>query len=495
MMLQALVYWCIMEFNSLTFAVFLLVVFAVHWFMLNRRGWTMARNLFLLAVSYVFYGAWDWRFLSLIAFSSAVDFWVGLRMDGLVTKSERKPWLVVSLVVNLGLLAAFKYFDFFLDSAQDLAALFGWDGERLRLNWILPVGISFYTFQTLSYSLDLYHGRMKATRDPVAFFAFVAFFPQLVAGPIERARNLLPHFERISAFDSKAVRSGLFLLLWGLFKKVVLADRLALFVNQGYAQPDQVDAHTFLILLVFFPWQLYLDFSAYSDIAIGAARMLGFPLTTNFRQPMFPLGFADFWRRWHITLTRWFRDYLYAPIRKKRAGKWWKGVSVMVVFFATGLWHGATWNFVVWGLVCGLSLVFLEPLLGKLLVRFKGQMWVNTVVICVTVLCMDSSLIWFRSPDISTAIELFGAMGKGWGAWSPLDWGLTQGEYRLAWMGLFLSIAVDIALLRKPDLPERFMSGNGMKRWALSWLLVMGIILAGSYGININDEEFIYFQF
>lgn len=484
-----------MEFNSLTFAGFLLFVFVVHWFILNRRGWIMPRNLFLLAVSYVFYGAWDWRFLSLIAFSSAVDFWVGLRMDGLATQTERKPWLIVSIVVNLGLLAAFKYFDFFLDSAQDLAELIGWNGERMRLNWILPVGISFYTFQTLSYSLDLYHGRMKATRDPVAFFAFVAFFPQLVAGPIERARHLLPHFERMSSFDSKAVRSGLFLLLWGVFKKVVLADRLALFVNQGYAQPDQVDSHTFFILLVFFPWQLYLDFSAYSDIAIGAARMLGFPLTTNFRQPMFAVGFADFWRRWHITLTRWFRDYLYAPLRKKRKGKVWNGFSVMVVFFATGLWHGATWNFVIWGIMCGLAMVFLEPLFAKFSSKFKGQTWVSALIILGTTVFMYSSLVWFRSPDFSTAMKVFAAVGKGWGDWSPADWGLTIGEYWLAWMGLFLSIFVHVALIRRPDLPERFMAGNGLKRWALSWLLVMGIILAGSYGININDEQFIYFQF
>ena len=495
MMLQALVYWCIMEFNSLTFAVFLLVVFAVHWFMLNRRGWTMARNLFLLAVSYVFYGAWDWRFLSLIAFSSAVDFWVGLRMDGLVTKSERKPWLVVSLVVNLGLLAAFKYFDFFLDSAQDLAALFGWDGERLRLNWILPVGISFYTFQTLSYSLDLYHGRMKATRDPVAFFAFVAFFPQLVAGPIERARNLLPHFERTSLFDSKAVRSGLFLLLWGLFKKVVLADRLALFVNQGYAHSSELDSYTFILLCVFFPWQLYLDFSAYSDIAIGSARMLGFPLTTNFRQPMFSVGFSDFWNRWHITLTRWFRDYLYNAIRKVRPAKWWKAMSVMVVFTATGFWHGATWNFIFWGVLCGLALLVIEPWISNLS-RHKPNKWGPRLLgFAITTVYMYGSLIWFRAPDVDTALEVYGSIGKGWGNWAPSDWNLTRGEYVLAWLGIGLAAAVDLVLIRIPALPERFMSGNGMKRWALSWLLVMGIILAGSYGININDEEFIYFQF
>lgn len=483
-----------MTFNSLTFALFMLGVFTLFWGVFNRAKWQGLRNAFLLAVSYWFYGAWDWRFLTLIVFSSAVDYAVGLGLERTEAPAARKRLLVVSLVANLGLLAAFKYFNFFIDSALTMASWFGWDGERLRLDWILPVGISFYTFQTLSYTLDVYRDRMKATHDPIAFFTFVAFFPQLVAGPIERARHLLPQFDKVPAFDSKAVRSGMLLIMWGLFKKVVLADRLALFVNHGYADTAALDGPTAFMVWFFFPWQLYLDFSAYSDIAIGAARMLGFELTTNFRRPMLSVGLTEFWKRWHITLTRWFREYLFLPIRRSREVKGWAAVSVLIVFLATGLWHGASWNFVFWGLWCGLGLLLLEPFMQRIL---KGpSTWIRKgVVFVMSLVYMYSGLVWFRSPDWSTAMELFAAFGRGGADWSPEAWGLTWGEWRLAWITLLGVISYELYIEAKPERLHTFHEGPGLKRWAAAWLLLIGLILMGSYGVNIQDEAFIYFQF
>ena len=483
-----------MIFNSPSFGLFLLAVFLVFWFVLNRRGWVTARNVFLLAVSYLFYGAWDWRFLSLIIVSSLVDFVVGLGIDRAETAKKKRRLLIVSLVVNLGMLAAFKYFGFFIESAQAFAATLGWEGERLRLDWILPVGISFYTFQTLSYTLDIYRGRIKSTTDPIAFFTFVAFFPQLVAGPIERARHLLPQFQDVPAFDSKAVRSGLLLVLWGLFKKVAIADRLALFVNYGYAHTDALDSGTALMIWVFFAWQIYLDFSAYSDIAIGAARMIGFRLTKNFNRPMFPLGLTEFWKRWHITLTRWFREYLYIPIRKNGNRSWWPSFAMFMVFFATGFWHGASWNFIFWGVYCGLGMLFLEPLMIKHVLNGKwpGRQLIMRIYSFVF---MYTGLIWFRAPDWTTAMEVLQAFNRGFSGWEAADWGFAPGELRLAWFSLAFIFCMDHFVDQKPHLETAFYEGPGLKRWAVAWLLFIGLILMGSYGVNIQDESFIYFQF
>ena len=484
----------VMTFNSFSFATFMLVVFLAYWFIFNRKGTNRLRNIFLLAVSYLFYGLWDWRFLLLIALSSLVDYSVGLAIERGESAQQKRRYLIVSLVANLGMLAVFKYFDFFIESAEELVEMLGGTPAGFRLNWILPVGISFYTFQTLSYTLDVYRGRMKAQRDVVAFFAFVAFFPQLVAGPIERARHLLPQFKGTPEFDNRAVRSGLLLVLWGVFKKVVIADRLALFVNAGYAAPEALDGWTALLVWAFFPWQLYLDFSAYSDIAIGSARMLGFKLTKNFNLPMWSAGIGDFWKRWHITLTRWFREYLFVPVRRASRHRAWPVASLMVVFFATGLWHGASWNFVFWGVFCGLGLAFVDPVM----VRFGQKL--NAPVQRVfltggTILFMYSSLVWFRAPNWGDAMEVFRAFGRWEGGWSPTDWGLTNGEFRLAWIFFIVAGGHELVMEWKPEWEASFFAGNGLKRWAVAWLLLMGLILAGSYGLNIQDQAFIYFQF
>jgi len=339
-------------FNSISFAVFLPVVFTLYW-LLKRRG-PRTQNLLIILASYVFYGWWDYRFLSLIVISSAVDYLAGGRISPETRPRWRKCWLAVSLAVNLGVLGFFKYFDFFAQSAQELMMSLGLNPDFPTLRIILPVGISFYTFQTLSYTIDIYRKKTPAIRDPVAFFAFVAFFPQLVAGPIERAKSLLPQFLRARNFDGVAARDGCKQILWGLFKKVVIADRLA-----GVADPVFADYAAYSgadqgIAIFAFAIQIYCDFSGYSDIAIGTARLFGINLMQNFSFPYFSRDIAEFWRRWHISLSTWFRDYVYVPLGGNRKGLAVRARNVMITFLVSGLWHGANWTFVAWGLIHGL---------------------------------------------------------------------------------------------------------------------------------------------
>ena len=325
-----------MLFNSLEFLLFLPTVFAAYWILnlwTNRPRGLQAQNILLLVASYVFYGWWDWRFLSLIAFSTIVDFAVGLQIEKAnarevstdasdsVRSRTAKRWLWVSLAVNLGLLGYFKYANFFIDSWVRAWETVGVTMHHLTLQIVLPVGISFYTFQTLSYSIDMYRRKLKPTSNLIEFAAFVSFFPQLVAGPIERAAALLPQIRRPRQFDFDTAVSGLQLILWGLFKKVVVADTCAVFVNDVFDHHHDYSGPTLILGAVFFAFQIYGDFSGYSDIAIGTARLFGIQLMTNFRTPYFSRDIAEFWRRWHISLSTWFRDYLYIPLGGSRVGK------------------------------------------------------------------------------------------------------------------------------------------------------------------------------
>ena len=332
-----------MIFNSIEFAVFLPIVFALYWLLRGRLRW---QNALVLVASYVFYGWWDWRFLLLIAFTSGCSYLSGLAMnaDG-ATAARRKTALWGNIVVNLGILGLFKYYDFF---AAELATLLGVAGDKFMLHLVLPVGISFYTFQALSYTIDIYKGKLQPTRDAVAFFAYIAFFPQLVAGPIERATNLLPQFQRRREFDYNQAVDGARQILWGLFKKMVVADNCAAFVDEVWAFPH--DPAEQLIAAVLFSFQIYGDFSGYSDIAIGTAKLFGIRLMQNFRTPYFSRDIAEFWRRWHISLTTWFRDYIYIPLGGSRVAKWKVVRNTFVIFLVSGLWHGANWTFIAWGL-------------------------------------------------------------------------------------------------------------------------------------------------
>lgn len=347
-----------MLFNSLEFALFLPAVFALYWFVFRRS--LQGQNVFLLIASYVFYGWWDWRFLSLIVISSLTDYVVGIQLARTRVVSRRKLLLITSLVINLGLLGFFKYFNFFVDSFVDAFSLIGMEFQRRSLNIVLPVGISFYTFQTLSYTIDVYRQKITPTRNIVAFFSFVSFFPQLVAGPIERASTLLPQFEKKRVFNYELAKDGLRQILWGLFKKVVIADTCATYVDQAFGHTSSYPGSFLLLGAIFFAFQIYCDFSGYSDIAIGTARLFGFDLMRNFAYPYFSRDMAEFWRRWHISLTTWFRDYLYIPLGGSRGAKWTTIRNVMIVFVVSGFWHGANWTFIAWGL---LNAIYFLPLL------------------------------------------------------------------------------------------------------------------------------------
>lgn len=347
-----------MLFNTVDFALFLPIVFLLYWFVFAQKlQW---QNLLLVAASYFFYGWWDWRFLSLIFFSSIVDYTIGLQLGKSESKRGRRALLVTSILVNLGFLGFFKYYNFFLENFVEAFEFFGHSLNVRFLHVILPVGISFYTFQTLSYTIDVYRKKLEPTKDPVAFFAFVSFFPQLVAGPIERASNLLPQFFKKRQFDYELASNGMRQILWGLFKKMVIADNCAEYVNMAYANPDAQSGSTLLLGAIFFSFQIYGDFSGYSDIAIGTSRLFGFDLKKNFAFPYFSRDIGEFWRRWHISLTTWFRDYLYIPLGGSRGGTFATLRNVMIIFLVSGFWHGSKWTFILWG---ALNALYFVPLL------------------------------------------------------------------------------------------------------------------------------------
>lgn len=335
-----------MAFNSIKYAFFLLVVFFLYWFVFDRwiaqsKQQLRWQNAFVLVASYIFYGLWSWKFLILIAFTSLCSYLSGQQMS---TGRWRKTALWSNIIINVGILGLFKYYDFF---AAELAGLLGVAGDKFMLHLVLPVGISFYTFQALSYSIDVYKHKIEPTRDIIAFFAYIAFFPQLVAGPIERATNLLPQFQRKRTFDYDTVVDGARQILWGLFMKMVVADNCASYVDKVFAWGGSGSEH--LMAAVFFTFQIYGDFAGYSNIAIGTAKLFGIRLMQNFKTPYFSRDIAEFWRRWHISLTTWFRDYIYIPLGGSRVGKFKVMRNTFIIFLVSGLWHGANWTFLSWG--------------------------------------------------------------------------------------------------------------------------------------------------
>lgn len=344
-----------MLFNSLDFAIFLPIVFILYWFVLGRN--LKLQNFLIVVASYLFYGWWDWRFLSLILFSTLVDYFVGVYMSKWDNPFKRKILLWVSISINLGFLGFFKYYNFFLDNFISAFTFFGQEISASSLNIILPVGISFYTFQTLSYSIDVYKRKLEPTKDFIAFSAFVSFFPQLVAGPIERATHLLPQFYTKRKFEVDKAVDGLRQILWGLFKKVVIADNCAEYANLIFNNSAEQSGSNLVLGALFFTFQIYGDFSGYSDIAIGTSRLFGFDLMRNFNFPYFSRDIAEFWRRWHISLSTWFRDYLYIPLGGSRGGMWMKIRNTFIIFIVSGFWHGANWTFIIWGFLNALYIM------------------------------------------------------------------------------------------------------------------------------------------
>ncbi len=359
-----------MFFNSLEFAFFFPVVFLLYWLVFGK--WIKAQNFFLLLASYFFYGWWDWRFLLLLFTSSFVDFLIGLALGRTPDQGKRKVLLGISVLINLGILGFFKYYNFFVESFVDAFSLLGVNFTTDRLAIILPVGLSFYTFQSMSYSIDIYRRKLPPTRNIITFLTFVSFFPQLVAGPIERATHLLPQITRRRTFEYSAAVDGVRQILWGLFKKVVIADGCAVYVEAVFSDPSSYSGSTLLLAGCLFLIQVYGDFSGYSDIALGCARLLGFRLMQNFAFPFFARDVAEFWRRWNISLTTWFRDYVYIPLGGSKGGVGMKVRNTFIVFVACGFWHGANWTFILWGFVH--AVLFLPLLLRK-----RNRQYLDTV--------------------------------------------------------------------------------------------------------------------
>ncbi|MEQ9062764.1 MAG: MBOAT family O-acyltransferase [Vicingaceae bacterium] len=478
-----------MLFNSLDFAVFLPLVLLLYWFATQRN--LAVQNALVVVSSYVFYGWWDYRFLSLIVFSTVVDFVVGLRLQKQENLKKRRTLLWFSVLVNLGFLGFFKYFNFFVDGFTDAFRFFGQEINSRSLDIVLPVGISFYTFQTLSYTIDVYRRKLEPTRDFIAFSAFVSFFPQLVAGPIERATNLLPQFYRKRRFDPIKATDGLRQILWGLFKKVVVADTCAEYVNLVYNHSVDYNGLTLFLATFFFAFQIYCDFSGYSDIAIGTARLFGFNLMQNFAFPYFSRDIAEFWRRWHISLSTWFRDYLYIPLGGSRTGRMKAVRNIFIIFIVSGFWHGANWTFIAWG---ALNALFFLPVLlrGKnrsnLDTVAEGRRWASlkdVTSMLGTFLLTLLAWIFFRADSMAHAVGILGKV---------LSPSLFEGLQLYANATIIL-IIVFTAIEWTGRHHQYAIEGLGLEqhravRWTFYSALCLAIVIY--HGVQ---QEFIYFQF
>ena len=465
-----------MQFDSYTYALFLPLVFLVYW---GLKGRLRLQNLFLLAASYVFYGWWDWRMLCLIVLTSLTTYGSALLMRGDRSRHDR-CWVAANVVLNLGVLAVFKYLGFLRDSLVDFLGLFGLHPDWPTLHILLPVGISFYTFQAISYTVDVYRGDVKPTRDAVAFCVFIAFFPQLVAGPIERASNLLPQFLRRKVFDYDTAVVGVRQILWGLAKKVIIADSIGYYVDYLLYNPYHFTAASMLWAGVLFVVQIYADFSGYSDIAIGSARLFNIRLRPNFRYPFFSRNMKELWQRWHISLISWFRHYVYFPMGGSRCGQWRTALNVMVLFLLSGLWHGADWTFVIWGVVNGLLVLPFVFLPKRRLSEHAGLRDLPRIV--VTFLLFALSAIAFRAANIAHLGEILDVMLNT--SWLVRP---TFGQpifymvpfFIIEWLG------------RRQEFPLERMPFPAAVRWLIYWLLTVGISICGLD----RDMQFIYFQF
>lgn len=473
-----------MLFNSLEFAIFLPIAFLLYWFIFNRKvRW---QNLFVVVASYIFYGWWDWRFLFLIAFTSFCSWGSGLLIHKYRETPTAKLCHVLNIVLNLAILGVFKYYNFFVSSFSKLFSLGHADG--LLLHIILPVGISFYTFQALSYSIDVYRQKLEPTRDIIQFFAFVSFFPQLVAGPIERATNLLPQFEKPRKFDYSQAVDGMRQILWGLFKKIAVADTCAVYVDQVFGNFQTQNGTTLIIAAILFAIQIYGDFSGYSDIAIGTAKLFGIRLMRNFRNPYFSRDIAEFWRRWHISLTTWFRDYVYIPLGGSRVSKGKIIRNTFIIFLLSGFWHGANWTFIAWGayhailflplILMGKNRKYLNEVAeGKALPSLKetGQM-------LLTFMLATAGWIIFRSDSIAQAWQYFGQIPH---LGTPYTEGLltitllTAGMFVVEWVQRQREHGLDLQMLKSHIL-----------KFSIYYIIIFILFL-----VQKGAESFIYFQF
>lgn len=480
-----------MLFNSFEFLAFLPIVFLLYWFVFRGRQW---QNLLIVVASYLFYGWWNWRFLFLIALTSLFSYGSGLLLEHYEGQRRKQKWVsAANIVLNLGILGVFKYYNFFIENLDVLFRAFGWHLDWFTMNIVLPVGISFYTFQALSYTIDIYQKKLPATHDPVAFFAYISFFPQLVAGPIERATNLIPQFQQQRHFDSAKAVDGMRQMLWGFLKKVVIADNCAAVIDSNWGNYAELPGLTLFLLGVLFTIQIYCDFSGYSDIAIGCARLFAINLMQNFNFPYFSRSIPEFWRRWHISLTTWFRDYIYFPLGGSRCNKWKIIRNVYIVWALSGLWHGANWTFVCWGLFHATLLVIYNLLdintkyknvvaYGRYLPTLKEALQIASTFFLVVI-----GLIIFRSETMTQAVEYLSAMVTNKFFGSIPQNGITYLCYGIA-------LLVVEWLQRDKQHALQFTNIKPFNyrpvRWGIYYLILIVItIYAGS------SQTFIYFQF
>jgi alginate O-acetyltransferase complex protein AlgI len=487
-----------MLFNSVEYAIFLPLVFILYWFMLARK--LTLQNLFVLIVSYLFYGWMQWKLLSLLFLTTVIDYFVGILLGKAEKASRRKALIIVSIAANLSVLGLFKYYNFFIENFITALSWFGITADYLTLNIILPAGISFYTFQTMSYTIDIYRRKLEPTKDFVAFAAFVSFFPQLVAGPIERAEHLLPQFLKKRKFDYSKSVDGLRQMLWGFFKKIVIADNCGKVVDLVYDNPHDYAGPSLLVAGLSFTIQIYCDFSAYSDIAIGSGRLFGFDLMQNFSFPYFSRNMGEFWRRWHISLYSWFRDYVYVPLGAGGTSTWHRLRNIFIICLLSGFWHGAAWKFILWGFLN--ALFILPPLLRSRRTYYKDIVAANGNVPSIrevfqmgtTFLLITVSMSIFRAKDFNEAIYmvthaitgLFQTSAYGQAIKILRETGgifiaLTIGVFVVEWFGRRQKYAIE-------KMPAALSPGL---RYAVYYGIILIIILLGNFGEN----KFIYFQF
>ncbi len=494
-----------MLFNSFDFLLFFPVVTLIY-FIIPKK----VRYIWLLAVSYFFYMCWNVKYCVLIALSTLTTWFCGALLEK-VDKEMVKKWILAGgILSNLGILFFFKYFDFFLDNLNRLLQVVRMTAVDNPFSLLLPVGISFYTFQALGYLIDVYRGDTQAEKNLFRYALFVSFFPQLVAGPIERSGSLLEQLrqvDKIKLWNYERIASGFALMVWGLFQKMVIADRLALFVDSVFGNAYACGTVETMLGAVAFSFQIYCDFSGYSSVAIGSARVMGFELMENFNTPYFAVNIADFWHRWHISLSTWFRDYVYIPLGGNRCGRIRRYRNLMMTFLASGLWHGASWTYVIWGGLHGLYQItgdilrpFKARLLEKCAVKTDAESFRLGQIMCT--FCLTAfAWIFFRAGTLKDSLYYIRCMFTRWNPWVFFDqslytWGLDVTEFHILAVALAVLLLVDLIRYRKQmDLGCFLQKQNILFRWLLMIILVVSILVYGEYGINFDSKQFIYFAF
>lgn len=482
-----------MLFNSINFAIFLPVVFFLYWFAAGRN--LKVQNILLLVASYFFYASWNYKFMFLLMFSTFLDYYTGIRIHEASTRKIKLTWLWLSIGINLGFLGVFKYFNFFAQSFADALSLLGIHADFVTLQVILPVGISFYTFHGLSYVFDLYNEKIKPERNYINYAVFVSFFPLLVAGPIERATHLLPQITRKREFDYSRAKDGLRQILWGLFKKMVIADNCAVFANNIFNNSADYTGSTLVLGAIFFAFQIYCDFSGYSDIALGTARLFGIELLRNFAFPYFSRDIAEFWRRWHISLSSWFRDYLYIPLGGSKGGTWMKVRNTFIIFLVSGFWHGANWTFIAWGFLNALFImpsVIMKTNRTNLEIVAKGKVFPGIKEFLSILLTFGLTLlawIFFRASDLHHAFSYISEIFSSSLFTVPDLKGVKDIWPLVIFMGLFIMVEW-LGREQQYAIARLGLSWKRPFRWAFYYTIVMVIFLFAG-----KEQQFIYFQF